>query len=490
MIEGKTNTFFKGLSVQTVVTLLMGAMEMVLFALFSRLLSKTDFGYFAALMGVIAICQSISEAGLGSSIIQKKDASESFISTAFTLSLTLGVLFSVMVFFLSPIIARLVADDNLTTPLRIMSVSFTLNSLISIGNAQLYKQLKFKRVGIIRCTAYLLAGITGILLAIKGLGLYAIVAYVLLESLFVIILLYSTSVRIPKLCFSRKDSKGIINFGGWLTLGVLLNNITRQLDKVVTSRLISVEALGSYNRPAGFVSNLTSRITGIFDNVLFPMLSDLQDQRARVLDVFYKSISLLNSISAVLSAVFFFNAELIITVFFGKDWLDLVPIMRIVSISVLFNVDGQLVDCFFRSLNFVKTGFFLRLLGAIVTLASIIIGARFDITGLAIGLVVSNVTMILIKVITLSVKVDANLIIVSKAWLRAWKPVLPLIVVGCISFLIQRSLFTNILVATVFACIAVLEFLFFPKMVSDVYQSIVYPQIVTLMNNLHKKTDE
>ena len=244
MIEARTNTFFKGLSVQTIVTIVIGLMEMVLFALLSRLLSKSDFGYFAAMMGVLAICQSISEAGLGSSIIQKKDASERFVSTAFTLSLSIGLVFSVLVFFAAPLLARLVADDYLSTPLRIMSLSFVLNSLISVGYAQLYKQLRFKRVGVIRCVSYLFAGCVGVVLALKGFGLYAIVAYTLLESVFVIIILYCTSVKIPKLSFSKTDSKGIIHFGGWLTLGVILNNITRQMDKVITSRLISVEALG------------------------------------------------------------------------------------------------------------------------------------------------------------------------------------------------------------------------------------------------------
>ena len=206
-------------------------------------------------------------------------------------------------FFLSPLLARLVADDYLTTPLRLMSVSFVLNSLISVGNAQLYRQLKFKRVGAIRCVSYLAAGAIGILLALKGFGLYAIVAYTLLESVFVIILLYTTSVKLPKLKFSKSDSKGIIHFGGWLTASVILNNLTRELDKIITSKLISVEALGSYNRPAGFVSNLTSRITGIFDNVLFPMLSDLQNQKDRVLGIFYKAISLLNSFLFIIVSI-------------------------------------------------------------------------------------------------------------------------------------------------------------------------------------------
>lgn len=485
-MEQKANTFFRGVSVQAVVTVVMGLLEMVLFSLFSRLLSKEDFGYFAALIGVVAICQSISEAGLGSSIIQKKDASKRFVSTAFTLSFGIGLICAILLFLLAPKVAILVSDETLTIPLRIMSISLVLNSLISVGNAQLYRELKFKQVGLLRCISYTLAGTIGVFLAYKGFGLYAIVTYTVCDSLILVMLLYLTSVKIPKFCIGKEESKGIISFGGWLTLGVILNNITRQMDKIFTSRLISVEALGSYNRPAGFVTSLTSKITGMFDTVLFPMLSDLQNQRERVLSVFYRSVSLLNSISAVLSAIFFFNAELIITIFFGEEWLDLAPIMRIVSISVLFNVDGQLVDCFFRSMNFVKTGFFVRLLGAIVTLLCIFFGAKRGITGLAVGLVISNVSLILIKIIILTFKLDASLKTVAHSWLLAWKPVAILILIGSLSLFFEPSILKSIVLAVLFALVIIIEFGFFPKMVSEAYEDMVYPQVQSIINRFRR----
>ena len=486
-MESRTSSFFKGVSVQTVVTVVMGVLEIITFSLFSRLLSKSDFGYYAAISGVIAIIQSISEAGLGASIIQKKNASESFVSTAFTLSIGLGVFFSACLFISSPYVAKLVADDTITLPLRIMSLSFIFHSLISVGNAQLYRKLCFKRVGTIKFLSYLMAGILGCFLAYRGLGLYSIVVFTISDSLFTVLLLYGTSVRLPKLRFSREDSKNIIHFGGWLTLGVILNNMTRQLDKIVTSKLISVEALGSYNRPAGFVTRTTSKITGIFDNVLFPILSGIQGENSKILDVFYKSISMVNSISAVLSVVFFFNAELIIIVFFGEKWLDLVPVMRIVSIGVLFNVDGQLVDCFFRSLNFVKTGFFIRLAGAIITLLAIIIGARFDIIGLAIGVVSANIIVILIKVTTLSIKVKANFSSVISSWLSAWKPVVALVIVGIISIFFPSTITKYIILAIVFAVMIFLEFIVFPNSVSKTYVQTVYPYVLSVTHKLERK---
>ena len=59
MRTSRTSTFLKGLSVQTVFTFIMAVLEIVVFALMSRLLSKTDFGYFAALAGVIIPKQNI-----------------------------------------------------------------------------------------------------------------------------------------------------------------------------------------------------------------------------------------------------------------------------------------------------------------------------------------------------------------------------------------------------------------------------------------------
>ena len=64
---------FKGISVQAIITIIMGILEIVYFATMSRLLTKVDFGYFASITAIIAIAYSISEAGLGASIIQKKN---------------------------------------------------------------------------------------------------------------------------------------------------------------------------------------------------------------------------------------------------------------------------------------------------------------------------------------------------------------------------------------------------------------------------------
>lgn len=490
MGESKTAVLFRGISVQTIVTITMGILEILYFAIMSRLLSKVDFGYFAAIMGIMAICMSLSEAGLGSAVIQKKDASKQYISTAFTLSIILGLTCSIILFFIAPWIANLVADGTLTIPLQLMSSTIFLHSIISVGNAILYRDLNFKRIGLNSIAAYVISSCIAVAMAANGLGLYAVISAYILNSLILVILLYGFSVKIPSIGIHKEESKGIVSFGGWLTAGVVLNNIGNQLDKLVLSKWLSVEALGAYNRPAGFVSSINTKIHSIFDTVLFPMLSDIQDDRERVTKVFYRAVSLLNSFSVILAAIFFFNAELIVTIFFGAKWLDIVPVMQIGAIGAIFSIDHRLVDCFFRSLNYVRLGTELRLLGVGLTLLSLYIGAQYGIIGVAWGVLTSNLILVFIKMIALAIKVKANIYHMFITWVCAWKVAIIPVIIGCIYMIMSHTLLSNIIFAIIFGTTIIIEFAFFPRMVGQEYQSSVYPYVERIKHKLFNRVHQ
>lgn len=483
-MQTRTDKLFNGLSVQTIITFVMGVLEIVVFAIISRLLTKSDFGYYAAVSGIIAIFMSISEAGLGSAVIQKKDAPKRFISTAFTLSCIICLIMSLLLVALAPQLARLVADETLVLPLRIMAVSLFFHGIVSVGNGILYRQLNFKAIGIINVLSYSIASAVSIAMAAMGFGLYAVVALSVLHTVLSSLFLF-VKVKFPAFSIGRQEAKEIASFGGWLTMGVILNNLTNQLDKLLLPKWISIEILGAYNRPAGFVSTITTKINGIFDTVLFPILSDLQNDKKKVSEVFLRAISLLNSFSVVLAAVFIFNADLIIRLFFGENWLELVPIMQIVSVSVIFNIDGRLVDCFFRSLALVRLGFFLRLLSAIITFASIYVGCKYGMYGVAISLVVSNVINILIKVTFLALKTKTSIGLLFWNWFVAWKPIIPILFIG-IPFLIwvPQTWATNIAFALLFGFVAIIEFGFMPKLIGEEYTKSVYPKIEALKNKI------
>lgn len=483
-----TDKLFKGISVQTIITITIGVIEIVVFSIMSRLLTKEDFGYYATMTALVSIFASISEAGLGSAVIQKKDASTNYLSTAFTLSLIVGSSLSLLLFILAPYLAVVVSDKTIVTPIRMMSIILLLNSVISIGRGILMRELKFLTVGVISIIAYIVSSIIGITMAYNGWGLYAVVTANVSNVLFVAILIIAnSSVKLPRMNIFRKEAKEIFSFGGWLTMSVILNTITHQVDKLLLPKLISTSALGAYNRPAGFVSTITEKINGIFDTVLFPMLSGLQDDRIKVQAIFYRSIELLNSFSIILAAVFFFNAELIITIFFGQQWLDLVPILRIISIVVIFSVDNRLVDCFFRSLALVKLSFQLRAYATVQAFIFVILGAQFGIIGVAVSIMISNIVVILLKVFFLAKNIDASIIKIFSIMFFSMKPVLPILIVGIpFAFIANKTLIQMVVFAVIFTLIVLYEFVFKPTWVSKEYCNTIYPKVKNFLNKFSK----
>lgn len=482
-MSSNTIKFFKGISTQTIITFAMGVMEIVVFAIISRLLSKEDFGYYAAISGIIAIFLSISEAGLGASIIQKKDASNTFVSTAFAWSLIIGSIISIIVFILAPTLANIIADSKLIIPLRAMSITIILHSIISVGNGILYRKLSFKTVGLISIISYFTASAVSIIMASMGLGLYAVIALPITNAIIHSCFLFYI-VKFPKLQIQPNETKEIVSFGGWLTIGVILNNISNQLDKLVLSKWLSVEALGAYNRPAGFISSINTKIHNIFDTVLFPMLSNIQDDKNRITNVFFRAIALLNSFSIILAAIFFFNSELIITIFFGSSWLDIVPVMQVGAIGAIFSIDHRLVDCFFRSLNFVKLGTQIRFLGAGLMLISIYFGAQYGIIGVAWSILFANVILVIIKMIALAIKVKAKITHMFIEWFCAWRSAIIPTIIGCTYLALPHTLESNIIFAIIFGTVIVIEFAFFPRLVGTEYQSSVYPYVEKIKNRI------
>lgn len=472
------DNLLRGVSIQTITTIAMGVMEILIFSLMSRLLNRVEFGYYAAISGVITIISSLSEAGLGSAIIQKKDASREYISTAFTLSVIIGLVGMLSVFLFSSNIARIVADETINAPLKVMSITIFLNCVISVFNAILYREYNFKRIGILQVSSYFISSIVGIILAVLGCGLYAIVCHSVLYLFILSLLLFISLKSRPGFNLTSADIAPILSYGGWLTAGACVNNLTSQIDKIFMSKWLSVEALGTYNRPAGFIATITGKINAIFDTALFPVLSDIQDDKAKITNVFYNAISLLNSFSIIVASIFFFNAELIVRIFFGNDWLNIVPLVRIISISVIFNIDSRLVDCFFRSLNYVKTGFYIRILGFFLTLICMYVGSRFDLMGTASGFVFAYTCITIIKMIVLCKKIDANYISMFTIWFKAWKPIVPLFIFGCLfGVIMNNSIMLSLLFAAIYLLLIIVELFFLPQLVGQQYMDNIYPTI-------------
>lgn len=483
MALGATNNFLKGVSVQTVVAAVNAILQLTVFAVLSRLLTKEDFGYYAALFGITMIFMAISDAGIGSALIQKKDPSPKYHSTAFTLSVIVGFVMGGIFFFFAPLLADLILDDSITPYLRILSIPLLLCSVSGYASSVLRKQLKFKLLGICSVCSYFISSVIAIIVAYYGGGVVSLMVLHVLNSILVTILYYS-QIPLPSFGIGRSESRGVISFGGWLTLGVIMSSISNQLDKLVLGKWLSVEKLGAYNRPSGFIAHIIGQFNTIFDSVLFPILSGFQDSKEQFRSIFYRAFELLSVFGILLACILFFNAPLIIMIFFGGQWLDLVGVMRISSLSAIFMLHNTLADCFFRSFNLVKAGFWIRSFGVLLSAVYIYLGAQYGIEGVAWAVLLANFIIVMVKLFYLNSRSGAEIAKMLQIFLRALIPAFPIFVIGVIFGFLPDNFNVRILFAVVTGAVLSIEMAIYPRILGGEYSQVIYPKVAMVIKNI------
>lgn len=481
MPKEKSNTqkLVRGMSSQTLVTLINGVVEILSFSIMSRLLSKSDFGYYASITAITTIFSTLSEAGIGSAIIQKKDADNNYINNAFTLSFIFGSVVSVSLFLLSGVLSEWVADSTMRVPLMLMSITLLLHCMTSVNCSMMHKKLQFLRVGVINLVATILTTILAVVLAYKGFGYYAIITKAIVSSILTWIISYILVHYRFRFSFKLNVYKEIFGFSGWLMAGSLLRNLSQQIDKLMMGKLLSIEELGAYNRPKDFIANITARFNSIFDTALFPVLSNVQDNMTSMRNAYKKSTFFLNLFGMLLCMMLFLNSSLIIRIFFGEQWMDLKPIFLIFSTYFIWNVDGRLMDCFLRSLGLTRSQFLFRTMQLVLTIVFLIIGAQGGMTGVAIAVISVNAIMALTKMYYIGKRLDIKFGQTLSTVFSSWRFLIYVFPVSLVVSYFAPSTWLGDVIVLGVSCVAVaVVFLLFPSMVGKLYKEELYSKIL------------
>lgn len=473
-----------GITSQTMVTFVLGVFEIVSFAIMSRLLTEEDFGYYAAISAITAVFATFSDTGIGSAIIQQKKLESSYLNNAFTLSFLFGSVVSVIMLIMAGVLANTVIGNNMRAPLMLMAITLFFNSLTSVNISIMYRKLQFLQVGLITLTSLVVTTVIAIALAYNGYGFYAILTKAILGSVLTYILSFIFCRTKYHLAFDIDEYKKIFKFSGWLMASGLFRNLAHQVDRLMMPRLLSVSALGAYNRPKEFIEQISIKLNGIFDTALFPVLSGIQDDKQKLGSAFRRSMFYLNVFAMVLTLVFIFNSELIIRIFFGDEWLHMKIVTMILACTLVFNIDGRLADCYLRSLAMTKEQFFFRIFETLLKILGLCIGYRWGIVGIAGAITITNSIAKLIKISYISFKVNISVRETLKIILGSWKFTLAVVPICLFAYyFLPAGLIGNIMLAMVFTISLVVVFTLFPNMIGDMYAQTIYPQILSRIKN-------
>lgn len=302
----------------------------------ARILAPSDYGTITLVTVFTTILQVFVDSGLGTALVQKKDADDLDFSSVFYFNCALCLVLYLGMFAAAPLIAKFYENTELVPIIRVISLTVVVSGLKNVQQAYVSRNMQFKRFFYSSVGGVVFSAVLGIALAKAGCGVWALVAQQLSNVAVNTAILWITVKWRPKKMFSRERLKGLLSFGWKLLVSALLDTGYSNLRNLIIGKVYSTADLAYYDQGDKFPKVIVTNINTSIDSVLLPSMSSEQDDRERVKNMTRRAIKTSTYIMAPLMMGLAFCAEPVVTLVLTEKWLPCVPFLRIFCITYMF----------------------------------------------------------------------------------------------------------------------------------------------------------
>lgn len=371
--------------------------SLVVSIVLARLLAPENYGTIELITVFTAILNVFIDSGLGSALIQKKDADDLDFSSVFYFNVVVcGILYLVM-FFAAPFIATFYKDISLTPLIRVLSLTLIISGVKNIQHAYVARTMQFKRFFFATLGGTVGAAVIGIYMAYKGYGVWALVTQHLFNNAVDTTILWITVKWRPRWIFSWTRLRELMSYGWKLLVSALLDTGYNNLRQLIIGKKYTSTDLAFYNRGRQFPSLIVENINSSINSVLFPTMSQVQDNKIRLKEMTRRSMKTSTYIMAPLMMGMAFCAESIVCLLLTDKWIECVPYMRIFCITFMFypihTANLNAIKAMGRSDIFLKLENIKKIIGLIILLSSM----WFGVMAMAYSLLISTFLSMIIN---------------------------------------------------------------------------------------------
>ena len=363
----------------------------------ARLLMPEDYGTIALVTVFTTIMQVFVDSGLGTALIQKKDADDLDFSSVFYFNFVVCIILYLVMFFAAPHIASFYNMPELTPVVRVISLTIVFSGVKGVQQSYVSRNMLFKRFFYATLGGTIFSAFLGIAMAYVGFGVWAIVAQQLSNTAIDTLILWITVKWRPKFMFSWERLKGLLSFGWKMLCSALLDTVYNNLRSLLIGKVYSSADLAYYNEGKKFPNLIVTNINTSIDSVLLPAMSKEQDDKNRVKNMTRRSIMVSCYIMAPLMIGLACCARNVVEVVLTEKWLPCVFFLQIFCITYMFypihTANLNAIKGMGRSDLFLKMEIWKKVIGMILLLSTLFISVK----AMAYSLLVSTLASIIIN---------------------------------------------------------------------------------------------
>lgn len=366
--------------------------QFIVIGILARLLSPEEFGVVGVILIFVNFTNLFTDLGIATAIVQLKNISKDHISSGYTISLLIGIIVGLLFYGLAPNIAGFFNLHGADNAIRFFAIFFPLRSFNSITLAILRRNFQFSIIVKCGIISYVLGtGLTSIILAYLNFGYWALILGQLAGILVTIVTMIYYQPPIFSFRFNKKIVSELLFFGMGHTMGTIFNYFAENGDNIIIGKSLGTVSLGIYSKAFQLFSIPASFFGGIFDKVLFPILSQKQEEKEKLKHFYLFSSSLCFGILFPMATLLFINAELIVKILLGDQWLEVIYLFQVLIFGLAYRFGTRINKSYLKSLGIIYKGAYYQLVFVFLIFTFCTIGQYlYGLPGVAYGVFIAT----------------------------------------------------------------------------------------------------
>lgn len=303
----------------------------------ARILTPEDYGVIELASIFTTILAVFMTAGLGTALIQRKEIDDLDCSTALVGNIGIGIILYGVVFFSAPYIAQFFRQPLIKNVLRVLALTLVIGGVNGIQHAKVARSMQFKLFFKATITGTVLSAIVGIWLAVKGFGVWAIVAQHLTNQIIDTVFLSVIIKWKPSFRFSWVRFKPLCAYGSQAYGAQLIETVYNSLRSLLIGRYYTGTDLAYYNRGRHIPALVNYNTNHAIQSVMFPTYSKVADDPEKFKKMMRRAISMGTFIIfPCMMGLAVVSSTLIDTIYTSK-WLPATPYLQIACFVYALN---------------------------------------------------------------------------------------------------------------------------------------------------------
>lgn len=365
--------------------------QLVSLAVLSRLLPPADYGVMAMAGVVTALAGMLRDMGTGAAIIQRKELSIELTSTVFWMNIALGVALGLMLCIGGGALGSFFREPKLAGVLVVLAATFPVTSATAVHQAMIERRSGFQTLAMLEVANQVIGVALAIVAALAGAGVYSLAVPTISGAIISSIWLWSASGWRPAWRWSNEAFRSIWGFSGNLTAFQFVVYFARNADSMIIGRMLGATPLGMYSMAYKLMLFPVQNLTWVVGRVLLPRMSQLQDDPARIRELYFRALGAVVTLSAPIMAGLWALREPFVAIAFGPRWVEVPELVGWLAPVGLLQSMTSTVGTVFTAAGQTRTLFRLGLANTAVLMVAFVVGAKLGLVYVAIAYGIAHV---------------------------------------------------------------------------------------------------